>query len=221
VGIYPITIAPGTLAAVNYTFTFINGTLTIVQATPVVTVSCPLGVVFDSNVHACTATAMGVAGAVVSGTFTITYNGNAVAPANAGTYAVNASFVSGDPNYSNASGTGLLVIVQATPLVTVSCPAVHFNHHRHACTATVAGVAGAPVIGTLTITYNGQLRPPFRAGTYAVVATFTSFDPNYTNATGMGTLVISRGHHDQDRDDRDDDDDGRRDDDSRDGDKRG
>jgi polygalacturonase len=221
VGTYPITIAPGTLAAANYTFIFINGTLTIVQATPVVTVSCPLGVVFDGNVHACTAMATGVAGAVVSGTFTITYNGNAVAPANVGTYVVNASLVSGDSNYSNASGTGSLVIAQATPLVTVSCPSVHFNHHRHACTATVTGVAGAPVSGALTITYNGQLRPPFRAGTYAVLASFISADPNYTNAIGTGTLVISRGHHDQDRDDRDDDDDGRRDDGSRDGDGRG
>ena len=33
-GTYPITAAPGTLAAANYTFTFVNGTLTVTQGTP-------------------------------------------------------------------------------------------------------------------------------------------------------------------------------------------
>uniref|UniRef100_UPI001575DA47 MBG-2 domain-containing protein n=1 Tax=Granulicella sp. S190 TaxID=1747226 RepID=UPI001575DA47 len=32
VGSYPITAAPGTLAAKNYTFTYTNGTLTVTQA---------------------------------------------------------------------------------------------------------------------------------------------------------------------------------------------
>jgi sugar lactone lactonase YvrE len=34
-GLYPITAAVGTLAAANYTFTFVNGTLSVVQAPPV------------------------------------------------------------------------------------------------------------------------------------------------------------------------------------------
>jgi hypothetical protein len=218
VGTYPITIAPGTLAAANYTFAFVNGTLTVIPATPGVTVSCPSNVVFDGNPHACTATATGVGGAIVSGTFALTYNGAAGSPANAGTYTVSAVFSSSDANYSNASGTGLLVVAQATPLVTVNCPPAHFDHHRHACTATVSGISGAAVAGTLTITYNGSTAPPFAPGSYAVVANFISVDPNYSNATGAGTLTVTRGHgdgEDGDKDDSDTDDKGSHDDDSR------
>jgi MBG domain (YGX type)/Bacterial Ig-like domain (group 3)/FG-GAP-like repeat len=40
-GAYPITIVAGTLAAANYTFTFVNGTLTVVQATPIITWATP------------------------------------------------------------------------------------------------------------------------------------------------------------------------------------
>jgi hypothetical protein len=159
--------------------------------------------VFDNNPHACSVTAIGVGGAIVSGAIAITYNGSPVPPVNAGTYTASAVFSSGDPNYDNASGTGSLVIAPAVPVVTVSCPVAQFDHHRQACTATVAGVTGAPPIGTLTITYNGDIQPPFAAGTYNVVASFLSGGPNYTNATGAGTLIIKRGNSDHEGDDDD------------------
>jgi hypothetical protein len=195
-GTYPITISAGTLSAANYTFNFVNGILTVLPATPVVVVSCPAGAVFDATPHACSATAIGVGGTNVSGAFALTYNGISAAPVNAGTYTVSAAFTSGDANYNNASGTGLLVITPATPLVAVSCPAPHFDHHRQACTATATGVPAEPPLGILTITYNGSFQPPFAAGTYNVVAGFLSLDPNYTNATGTGTLIIARGKDD-------------------------
>ena len=44
-GSYPITVATGTLAAANYSFLFVPGTLTIQPAGPVITVS-PLSVNF-------------------------------------------------------------------------------------------------------------------------------------------------------------------------------
>jgi hypothetical protein len=200
VGSYPIIITAGTLAAANYTFSFVNGTLTITPATPVVVVSCPSGTVFNGAAQPCTATAVGVGGVAVNGTFTITYNGNPAAPANAGTYSVSAAFVSSDPNYNNAAGSSVLVIAKATPLVTVDCPSARFDHHRQACTVTATGVSGAPVIGILLITYNGDFIPPFAPGTYNVVAGFFSLERNYTNATATGTLIITRGDDDRDRD---------------------
>jgi hypothetical protein len=202
VGSYPITTSAGTLAAANYTFAFVNGVLTILPATPAIVVNCPPGVIFDASTHACPASATGVGGAVVSGTFVITYNGSSAAPVNAGTYAASAIFTTNDSNYTNTSGAGVLVIAQAIPLVTVSCPSTHFDHHRQACTASVTGVAGAAVAGSVTTTYNGNPLPPFAPGTYNVVASFSSIDPNYTNATGTGALTITRG--DRDGDDSDD-----------------
>jgi hypothetical protein len=196
VGTYPISVGPGTLSAANYSFTFVSGALTITPATPLVSVICPLGAVFNGAPQACAATSIGVGGASVSGSFTITYNGNAAAPTNAGTYAVSAAFVSADPDYTNASGSGVLVIGKATPVVTVTCPSDHFDHHPHVCTATVVGVEGAPVFGIVVITYNGDLIPPFAPGTYDVVARFFSLERNYGNAESTGTLVISRGNSD-------------------------
>lgn len=110
-------------------------------------------------------------------------------------------------NYTFAFVSGTLTISQATPQLTLSCPAnVIHNGHRHGCTATATGAGGAAVKGSLVITYNGSLRPPKKVGTYNVVATFTSADTNYTNATATASLVIQpRHHHDRD-DDRDDDD---------------
>jgi hypothetical protein len=198
VGSYPITTSAGTLAAANYSFAFVNGVLTILPATPAIVVNCPPGVIFDAGTHACTASATGVAGAVVSGAFVITYNGSSAAPVNAGTYAASAVFTTNDSNYTNSSGAGVLLIAQAIPLVTVSCPSTHFDHHRQACAATVTGVTGAAVAGSVTITYNGNVLPPFAPGTYNVVASFSSMDPNYTNTTGTGALIITRGDHDGD-----------------------
>ena len=92
-----------------------TGTLQIDPAIPVVTVTCPVAI-WDGTPHGgCTATATGVGGASVSGTFTF-------APASqtaVGSYPVTATFTSSDPNYANASGSGTLVI-EASATGTVS-----------------------------------------------------------------------------------------------------
>jgi hypothetical protein len=61
VGTYPITVTQGTLSAANYTFTFVNGTLSVVQAPTVVLIT--------------TATLTGSAGAGYTATVTVTNNG--------------------------------------------------------------------------------------------------------------------------------------------------
>src|SRR5262249_49750522 len=162
-GTYPITAAAGTLTAQNYSFSFVSGTLTINPTTPVVTVVCPT-VTYDGNSHACAGVATGVGGASVTGAFIFTYNSSPSAPATAGSYAVSAGFTSSDPSYINASGTGVLVIGTATPLVTLNCPTARFNHHRHGCTAAATGIGGSPVAGPLTVTYHRSPPPPLALG---------------------------------------------------------
>lgn len=110
VGTYPIIIGPDTLAAANYTFAFVNGTLTITQATPVVNVLCPSDADFNRLPHFCLAVAIGVNGKPVLGLPLLTYNGFLIPPTQVGTYSVSATFFSFNPNYTNASGTGTLVI---------------------------------------------------------------------------------------------------------------
>jgi len=165
--------------------------LTINKALPLVTLSCPPGG-FDTNTRTCTTAVTGIGSVTVNGTTSVTYNSNPVPPANAGTYSVSASFISGDGNYADATGSGSLVITQATPAVTVTCPlGVVFNGSPDACTAAATGVGNAAVSGSLALTYNGGAAPS-AGGTYAVSASFTSGDSNYSDATGIGSLTIAK-----------------------------
>jgi uncharacterized protein YhfF len=179
----------------NYTGATGNGTLTIKQATPTVTVTDPMPT-YDGNPHTASATAVGVDGhTAVNGSFSFTYDGSGTAPTNAKTsYAVVAMFTSTDPNYTGASGNGTLTIKQATPTVTVTDPMPTYDGNPHTASATAVGVDGhTAVSGSFTFTYDGSATAPTNAKTsYAVVATFTSTDPNYTGATGNGILTINK-----------------------------
>jgi hypothetical protein len=110
VATYPIMMAPGTLAAANYTFAFVSGTLTVSQATPSLILSCPVGIIHDGHRHSCAATVTGAGGASVNGSLVITYNGSLRPPSKVGAYNVVAVFTSGDPNYTNVTATASLVI---------------------------------------------------------------------------------------------------------------
>src|SRR5579862_570447 len=179
----------------NYTGATGNGTLTIKQATPTVTVTDPMPT-YDGNPHSATATAVGVDGhTAVNGSFSFTYDGISTAPTNAKTsYALVATFTSSDGNYKGASGNGTLTIKQATPTVTVTDPMPTYDGNPHNATATAVGVDGhTAVLGSFSFTYDGSATAPTNAKTsYAVVATFTSTDANYKGASGNGTLTIKQ-----------------------------
>jgi hypothetical protein len=90
--------------------------VTIQKALPLVLLSCSPAV-FDTNTHACTAAATGIGNVMVSGATTVSYNSNPAPPANAGTYSVSASFISGDSNYSNSTGISSLTIAKAVQTI--------------------------------------------------------------------------------------------------------
>src|SRR5206468_179859 len=110
----------------------------------------------------------------------------AAAPVNAGTYTVLAHFRSDDRNYADAdSPAGALVISPTTPTVTVSGGPFTYDGLPHPAVAAAAGA------GSLTLTYNGSATAPSGAGSYAVLASFRSADPNFADATGTAVLVIN------------------------------
>ena len=150
---------------------------------------------------------IGQASATVTlGNLTPTYTGSALSPTvttaptglalnltgapdtNAGTYPV--SVTVNDPNYSG-SAAGSFVVSQATPTITVTGGTFTQDGNPHPATATATGIGGATVNGTFVITYNGSTTVPSSAGIYTVSAAFTSSDPNYTSAVGLGTITIS------------------------------
>jgi DNA/RNA endonuclease G (NUC1) len=111
-----------------------------------------------------------------------TYNGSAVPPTNAGTYAVVSTVV--DPNYTG-SASGTLAIMQGQATVTLGNLVQAYDGTPKPVTAVTnpAGLA-------LTITYDGGATPPTLPGSYAVVA--TSAEANRTgSATGTLTITIT------------------------------
>jgi hypothetical protein len=128
-GVISYTPAPSDMGTVYATFVATNSVGSATITIPFVVQGLPTLQVtggtfdFDGNTHSATAIAYQNDGVTpVAGTFTFTYapiqypNALSTAPyAEPGTYIVYASFVSSDPTYSSASGTGTLIIRPAVP----------------------------------------------------------------------------------------------------------
>jgi MBG domain len=148
--------------------------------------------VYDGFAHGAIATAANSQDFLVSGSFAYTYNGSSDPPTNAGSYNVVATFTSGDPSYSNATATSTMVIAPATPRITLTGGTFSFDSNPHPAVATEVGVDSVtPVGGSFSFTYNGSSTPPTNPGSYAVVASFTSADPNYANTSATTTVSIN------------------------------
>ena len=183
----------------NWTVTFSMGSgsgtwnaVSSARVSPTVTVSAADGA-YNGEPFPASATATGVDGAVVSGSFTFTYTDSqgifsSTAPTDAGAYTVVASFTSTDVNYTDAQSDPLAFsIAPATPTLTVSAAGGAFNGQPYPASATATGVDGAAVSGDFDFTYTDSQgifssTAPTDAGAYTVVASFTSTDVNYTDA---------------------------------------
>jgi len=115
-----------------------------------------------------------------------------VPPGNpAGAYATNC-FGAADSNYTISYFPGSLAIMSVTPTVNVTGGTFTYDGNPHGATATATGIGGAAVSGGFSFTYTpGGASVPVNAGTYAVIVAFTSADPNYTSATGTGSITIN------------------------------
>ena len=176
----------------NYADAGGSATIDIQRATPVIVLG-NASPTFDGATHGTTATALGVNGAAVAGSFTFTYNNSAAMPVSAGTYAVGVAFSSADSNYADTTGSGSFTIRQATPVVTVSGGPFVFDGQPKSASAVasykLADGTTVTVSGTFAFTYTPA--PPVNPGTYGVTAAFTSGDANYGNTSGTGAIVIS------------------------------
>ena len=177
VGNYPI--APSGAAAANYTFNYVNGTLTITQATATVTVSSSSYTYNGAAEHATATTNPS------SLTVNLTYNGSATAPAAVGSYAVTGTV--GNVDYQG-SGTGSLTITKATAVVTLTNLSQAYDG-----TAKSPSAITSPSGLAVNYTYYGSDgtllggAAPSAAGSYLVLAVVN--DANYSGLAS-GTLNI-------------------------------
>ena len=161
---------------------------------------------YDGNTSATLAPAnFSLSGLVGSDSFRVTqtsgtYNSPNVVMANT----VTANLASSDFTPANGTvpanytvptaATGPGHITAVAPTVTVTDPMPTYDGNPHSAVAIAIGVDGhTAVTGSFTFTYDGSSTTPTNAKTsYAVVATFTSTDSNYTIATGNGVLTIKQ-----------------------------
>jgi hypothetical protein len=114
----------------------------------------------------------------------VTYDGSATAPTNAGSYQVVASL--SNSNYEAPTASGTLVITKGQATLTLGSLS-----HIYDGSAKSASVTTSPAgLGVISITYSGSATAPTNAGSYQVSATLSNSNVEAQPATG--TLVIAR-----------------------------
>jgi hypothetical protein len=185
-GSYPITAALGTLAAANYSFSFINGTLTVTQATPVITWATPAPINFGTPLGATQLNAT----SNVAGAFVYSPAAGAVLPV--GPNILAATFTPSDAtNYTGAAAQVTIVVNstgKTTPVITWLAPApitygTPLSGAQLNATANVAGTfAYSPTAGTI-----------LTAGLQTLAVTFTPTNTTaYTNANASINLQVNK-----------------------------
>ncbi len=109
-GTYTITAQPGNLAAPNYNFALVNGTLTVTKANAELTLA-NLNQIYDGTARAASATSN--PGGLSS--VTLTYSGSPTPPVNAGSYNVVASLI--NVNHAAPDAMGTLVVAKANQTI--------------------------------------------------------------------------------------------------------
>ncbi|HTC76732.1 MAG TPA: Ig-like domain repeat protein, partial [Edaphobacter sp.] len=167
----------------NYTTVTKTVTLTVSQATPVITWATPAGITYGTALSNTQLNAT----ASVPGTFAYTPAlGNVPA---AGTNTLSVTFTPTDTtNYSTATKTVQISVAQATPTITWSNPATII--YGTALSATQLN-ATASVPGSFAYTPAAGSIPT--AGTDTLSVTFTPTDTsNYTTATATVQLIVNQ-----------------------------
>jgi hypothetical protein len=181
VGSYPITTSVSGLSATNYTFSAVNGTLTIGPAT--LTATTTTG----------SATYSGVSQTVtVIGGITGTYDGVVTASGtNAGSFTTT---ITGKNNYAGSSVTGTLTIRKAVLTIASNNASMTYGSSVPGFTYTPAGFVNsetaAVITGTVTHTTAGTSSS--NVGTYVITPSVLNLSAtNYTFSAANGTLTIN------------------------------
>ena len=198
VGTYAITAAQGTLASQNYTFTFVNGTLTINAAVLTVTANSA-SMTYGGTLPAFAASYSGFVNGdgqgVLTGSPSLTTTATSSSPV--GTYAITAAQGTlSAQNYTFAFVNGTLTINPAMLVVTANNATRQYGQQNPAFTYTMTGFLNGDTQGTATsgqpsLTTSATTTSPL--GNYAIVASQgTLTAQNYTFAFVNAVLTITQ-----------------------------
>lgn len=190
VGSFPIVCTQGTLAAANYSFAFVSGSLTVTPAALSVTAANASRLYGDPN-PAFTGTLTGIKN---GDNITATYASTATATSPVGTYPIVSTLV--DPtaklgNYAVTSSNGTLTVNPAPLSVTAASTTRIYGDPNPTFTGTITGIRNGD---NITATYSSTATAASPVGTYPIVPAL--IDPagrlgNYTVSINNGTLTVS------------------------------
>jgi len=188
-GTYPISAAIGSLAASNYTFTFVPATFTITPVTLTITVNNATKV-YGAGLPLLSGNAAGtVNGDVIGSNVLVVYSTTATATSGAGRYAITAS-VSGSSaaSYTPVISAGTLTITPAPATIT---PANATSIYGSALPAFSGTITGAINGDTLTAAYSTTATAASPIGTYPISGSLTGASAaNYSATVVPGTLTV-------------------------------
>ncbi len=185
VGSYPITPAQGTLAAANYSFTYLStGSLTITTGTATVSWPSPASIVYGTALSATQLNAT----ASVPGAFAYTPATGTVL--SAGSHSLSVTFTPTDTGYAPVTQTTTISVTRAVLTVT----AVSSNRAYGVANPTFSASATGAVNGdTFTFTETTTATTTSPVGTYSIVPVATGTNlVNYTVVYNNGTLTIGQ-----------------------------
>ncbi len=199
VGSYPITAAHGTLAASNYTFAFVNGTMTVGKA--VLTVNATVaskvyGAAMPALPYAIAGFQNGDTSAVVSGAPTLT--SSATAASAVGAYTDTVTSVSGlaATNYSFAIGaTAAFTVTPAVLTVTANNLSMAYGAAVPTLTDAITGFVNSdpPTVVSGAAAMSTTATSASAAGSYPITAALgTLAAANYTFAFVNGTMTVGK-----------------------------
>ena len=170
-------------AATNYSFVYVNGTVTVNKANATINVT-PYSVTYDATAHTATGSATGVGNVALSG---LSLTGTT--HTNAGDFPADPwTFTDTTGNYNNANGTVHDVINKANANISVTPYNVTYDATAHTATGSVTGV-GNVVLSGLSLTGTTHTN----AGDFPTDPwTFTDTTGNYNNANGTVHDVINK-----------------------------
>jgi hypothetical protein len=196
VGTYSIVPAVTGTNLSNYAVSYVDGTLTVGQATPVITWATPTAISYDTALSATQLDAT----ASVAGTFTYTPAAGTIL--SAGLNQLSVSFIPTDAvDYTTQTATVNLVVIPAAPVINWTDPASII--YGTALNSTQLDATAVQPNGTTTVAgtfvYSPATGTVLSAGTHPISVTFTPTDSSdYTSLTKTvsinvlpATLVLS------------------------------
>ena len=189
VGDYPITVTQGTLDS-NYTYTFVNGTLTITPVALTVTADDKTRP-YNTENPALTYVITDGSGTVVSVTGEAAISTTAVKESPVGDYPITVAQGTLDSNYTYTFVPGTLTITPASLIVTAEDKTRPYNTDNPALTYVITDGSGAVVTvpGTPALSTTAVKESP--VGEYPITVTKGSLSDNYTYTFVNGTLTIT------------------------------